>query len=91
MLIYNNPAIAPSNPTSPTTPGGTWTKAQGDCWTDNADHVRTLEHFLGSYNDLTIEKCLTMCDAQGFNLAGVEYAHECCKLPLFALSLGIWI
>jgi hypothetical protein len=46
---------------------------------DNVEHVRALDHPLGSFDDLTIEKCLAMCDAEGYNLAGVEYSHECCK------------
>lgn len=79
VLIYNNPSVQPSNPTNPTTPGGSWAPAQGGCWRDNVDHDRALEHLVGNFDDLTIEKCLNLCDAQGFNLAGVEYSRECCK------------
>jgi hypothetical protein len=56
-----------------------WAPAQGGCWTDNVNNVRALEHGMGSYNDLTPGKCQSLCEAQGFNLAGVEYGRECCK------------
>jgi hypothetical protein len=57
----------------------TWLPAQGGCWQDNADGVRALEHGLGGFDDLTPAKCQSMCEAQGFNLSGVEYSRECCK------------
>ncbi|CAG8762543.1 929_t:CDS:2 [Acaulospora colombiana] len=67
--------------TTPTTPTGPWTPAQGGCWQDNVDHVRALEHGANGYDDMTPTKCQAICDAQGFNLAGVEYGRECCKSP----------
>jgi hypothetical protein len=61
----------------------TWLPAQGGCWQDNQDHVRALEHGLGGFDDLTPAKCQSLCEAQGFNLAGVEYSRECCKYNVF--------
>lgn len=71
--------------TTPTTPTGPWALAQGGCWSDNVDQVWALEHPANGYDDLTPAKCQAICEAQGFNLAGVEYGRECCK----SLFLGI--
>ncbi|CAG8746664.1 9659_t:CDS:1, partial [Acaulospora colombiana] len=43
----------------------TWTPAQGGCWSDNVDHVRALEHNGGNANDMTPEKCQSLCESAG--------------------------
>ncbi|KAG8805415.1 hypothetical protein FRC17_005529, partial [Serendipita sp. 399] len=55
----------------------TWLPAQGSCWADNVDHERALDKSLGGFDDLTPAKCQSLCEAQGFNLAGVEFGREC--------------
>ncbi|KAG8803535.1 hypothetical protein FRC17_006164, partial [Serendipita sp. 399] len=72
LLIYHKPSTDPTP-----TPTGSWSPAQGGCWSDNADHQRALEHPAGSFDDLTPEKCQNLCEAAGFSLAGVEFAREC--------------
>ncbi|KAG8822629.1 hypothetical protein FRC19_005563 [Serendipita sp. 401] len=54
-----------------------WTPAQGGCWSDNTGGQRALDRNLGGFDDLTPAKCQSLCEAQGFNLAGVEYGREC--------------
>jgi hypothetical protein len=42
---------------------------------------RTLPHEVlvpGGSSNMTVKNCCFACQAQGFNLAGVEYAQECC-------------
>ncbi len=39
---------------------------------------------------MTQESCVTFCDSQGYNFAGVEYSQECCKL-LSARPIIQWI
>ncbi|PVF94002.1 WSC-domain-containing protein [Serendipita vermifera] len=63
--------------TTPSRPTSSWTPAQGGCWSDNMEGVRALEHGANGYDDLTPAKCQAICEAQGFNLAGVEYGREC--------------
>jgi hypothetical protein len=60
----------------------TWLPAQGGCWSDNTDGVRALDRGLGGFDDLTPDKCQSLCEAQGFSLAGVEYGRECCRLTI---------
>ncbi|KAJ3544200.1 hypothetical protein NMY22_g2863 [Coprinellus aureogranulatus] len=57
---------------------GSWT-SQG-CVTDNVDGVRTLTgpHF-SSGDSMTIQTCITFCDAQNFVFAGVQASGECCE------------
>ncbi|PVF98143.1 WSC-domain-containing protein [Serendipita vermifera] len=73
VLIYNKPGSTGTGPT----PTGSWTPAQGGCWSDNVDHVRALDHGAGSADDMTPAKCQSLCEADGFSLAGVEYGREC--------------
>ncbi|KAG8868256.1 hypothetical protein FRC20_003734 [Serendipita sp. 405] len=72
LLLYHNPTNSQTQPT----PDGSWTPAQDGCWTDSAQD-RALQKFIGAYNDLTPAKCQSLCENAGFNLAGVEYGHEC--------------
>ncbi|KAG8765977.1 hypothetical protein FRC20_005284, partial [Serendipita sp. 405] len=55
----------------------TWSLAEGGCWADNANTQPTLEHYLGSFDDLTPAENQTFCDLQAFPLAGVQYSREC--------------
>jgi hypothetical protein len=32
---------------------------------------------------MTVEACISFCDAKSFIYAGVEFAQECCTLPIF--------
>lgn len=36
----------------------------------------------GGAQAMTIESCQAVCLGLGYTLAGLEYADECCKLPL---------
>ncbi|KAI9833274.1 MAG: hypothetical protein M1826_000187 [Phylliscum demangeonii] len=45
------------------------------CYTDGG--ARTLTAFATASNTMTIESCLATCKANGYALAGVEYASEC--------------
>ncbi|KAG8814910.1 hypothetical protein FRC19_001415, partial [Serendipita sp. 401] len=74
LLLYHNP----NNDEPQPTPKGSWNPAQDGCWTDSV-HDRALQKFIGGYDDLTPAKCQSLCENAGFNLAGVEYARECCK------------
>ncbi|KAG8818964.1 hypothetical protein FRC18_012255 [Serendipita sp. 400] len=59
-------------------PGPAWPPLEGNgCWTDNVGGQRALDKNLGGFDDMTPYKCQTLCDAQGFSLAGVEYGREC--------------
>ncbi|KAG8752026.1 hypothetical protein FRC14_007434 [Serendipita sp. 396] len=61
-----------------------WTPVDGGCWTDNVNGQRVLTTGVGAADDMTPDKCQTLCDAQGFPLAGMEYGRECyCGYTLF--------
>ena len=49
---------------------------------DGRDGIRTLRDMGRDVNNdaMTVEMCLDSCEADGYSLAGVEYARECCKL-----------
>ncbi|KAG8776947.1 hypothetical protein FRC16_004346 [Serendipita sp. 398] len=68
-LVSAAPALQRRDPT--------WLPAQGGCWSDNTNGQRALDKNLGGFDDLTPAKCQSLCDAQGFNLAGVEFGREC--------------
>ncbi|KAG8840047.1 hypothetical protein FRB91_006583, partial [Serendipita sp. 411] len=72
LLLYHKPGTTNPEPT----PDGSWTPAQGGCWTDSTSD-RALQHFVGGYEDLTPGKCQVLCESAGFSLSGVEYAREC--------------
>jgi hypothetical protein len=40
---------------------------------------RTLERSVNAGN-VTVESCVSACQSQSFTMAGLEYAHECCKI-----------
>jgi hypothetical protein len=40
---------------------------------------RTLPNGVAVTGALTVDLCTSACQAQGYTLAGVEYAGECCK------------
>ncbi|KAG8840565.1 hypothetical protein FRB91_005929, partial [Serendipita sp. 411] len=54
-----------------------WFPDEGGSWTDNANNQPTLEHYLDSFDDLTPAEYQTLCDSQGFPLAGAQYSREC--------------
>jgi hypothetical protein len=76
-----------SSPTS--TPSG-WTFM--GCYTDNVSG-RTLTYGIpapGGPSTMTVEACLSGCQALGYKYAGVEYGDECCKcLPTLYLRVSI--
>ena len=39
---------------------------------------RTLERSVDAGN-VTVESCVSACQAESFTMAGLEYAQECCK------------
>ena len=39
---------------------------------------RTLERSVNAGN-VTVESCVSACQAESFTMAGLEYAQECCK------------
>jgi glucan 1,3-beta-glucosidase len=50
------------------------------CYTDAA--ARTLGNFVqvtGGAAAMTVEACITACQAAGYSIVGVEYSQECCK------------
>lgn len=48
-------------------------------FSDLSGNVRALDAIAGiNGNSVTPESCIDACDAQGFNLAGVEWSRECC-------------
>lgn len=54
------------------------------CYIDSIDR-RTLRNRLGvpgGAAGMSIEACLEACAAAGYSLAGVEFASECCGLPI---------
>ncbi|KAG8830432.1 hypothetical protein FRC17_004883 [Serendipita sp. 399] len=72
LLVYHKPSTNPSP-----TPSGSWAPIEGECWRDNTLHQRALEHPRGGFDDLTPEKCQSLCENAGFSLAGVEFGREC--------------
>lgn len=80
------PPPPPNNPTL----GHPKTPARQPMWNPHADEhvtrdavdgVRALEHaavdFDASYT--TPARCRAACASEGYDLAAVEYGHECCK------------
>ncbi|KAL5436596.1 hypothetical protein PMIN06_010796 [Paraphaeosphaeria minitans] len=46
------------------------------CWTDNANG-RVFANQLPDANDMTVERCIGNCTANGFGVAGIEYSYQC--------------
>ncbi|KAK7189339.1 WSC domain-containing protein [Paraphaeosphaeria sporulosa] len=46
------------------------------CWIDNANG-RVFANQLPDANDMTVERCIGNCTANGFGVAGIEYASQC--------------
>lgn len=75
--VRNSTSSPSSTPTAPpplVLPAN-WT-SQG-CWVDGAFGRILTGHQFDDNEDLTIESCIASCSAQGFSVAGVEYAEEC--------------
>ena len=76
--------------TAPTSTAGTggWTFL--GCYTDNVSG-RALPLGVavpGGSTAMTVEACTAVCQSQGYVLAGLEYAGECCKYPfIHSISL----
>jgi glucan 1,3-beta-glucosidase len=66
-----------SSSSAPTSSGWTFL----GCYTDSVS-ARTLSQrfdVAGGASAMTIEACKAVCHSNGYSLAGVEYADECCK------------
>jgi len=45
---------------------------------------RTLERRLDQLGgNVTVESCIPACQSLSYTIAGLEYAQECCKSPIF--------
>jgi hypothetical protein len=53
------------------------------CYTDNVSGraLPNSEAVPGGTNAMTNDLCQATCLADGFTIAGTEYAGECCRLP----------
>ena len=49
---------------------------------------RTLERSVNAGN-VTVESCVSACQAESFTKAGLEYAQECCKSNYLHLGLAL--
>ncbi|KAL4915030.1 hypothetical protein BDW62DRAFT_212992 [Aspergillus aurantiobrunneus] len=47
------------------------------CARDNVNGARVLSASSSSADDMTVQKCIRTCEADGYTYAGVEYAREC--------------
>ncbi|GLI75920.1 hypothetical protein PoHVEF18_004186 [Penicillium ochrochloron] len=47
------------------------------CTQDNVGGVRALTGSMTGISDMTPEKCVDVCNAAGYSIAGVENQHEC--------------
>jgi hypothetical protein len=47
------------------------------CTQDNVGGVRVLTGSMTGISDMTPEKCVDVCNAAGYSIAGVENQHEC--------------
>ena len=49
-----------------------------DCLGSDLVSSRTLERSVDAGN-VTVESCVSACQAQSFTTAGLEYSQECCE------------
>jgi glucan 1,3-beta-glucosidase len=76
-LFTTGRAAPPDPPTSPSLLGWNYR----GCYTDSVS-ARTLGITMqvpGGAAAMSVEACLTVCQAAGYALAGVEYSGECCR------------
>jgi len=79
LELYNTTSFTgPSQPAKV----GSWNLY--GCQTEGTN-VRALSGTSYASDGMTLESCSTFC--AGYKYAGVEYARECCKLPLKPLFL----
>jgi hypothetical protein len=83
LNVYQfNASALPARPSGSAKPGGVNETAilpftyQG-CYTDDMQGGRALSNEQPDNNTLTIESCIAMCTAAGYNIAGAEYATQC--------------
>jgi hypothetical protein len=83
LNVYQfNSSALPAQPSGPAKPGNVNETAilpftyQG-CYTDDMQGGRALSNQQPDNNTLTIESCVAMCTAAGYNIAGAEYATQC--------------
>lgn len=79
-LLFAGANAAPT-PATTVAKRAVWLPSQGGCWSDNVGGDRALHYRAGNYDDLTPDKCQSLCEAAGFSLAGTEFSNECCKCP----------
>ena len=70
----------------PVLPDG-WT-ASG-CYSDSVTARTLLNGPMPIDGDLTVEKCVSYCSAQGYSISGVEFSRECCEFQFFFISLAL--
>ena len=85
-----NQGLTPVTSAPSSSPTGTKTWKSLGCYTDSVA-ARSLafgQAVPGGPDALTVEICQSLCQKQGYSLAGVEYADECCTslLPPTLLS-----
>lgn len=66
--------VGGGNPAPATGLAAPWT--YGGCWIDNA-HGRAMPVGKGGAPAQTVQTCIAQCTADGYTLAGIEYANEC--------------
>jgi WSC domain len=84
----SSPSSTSTISSSPTGAPPGWTFL--GCYTDNVSG-RTLNYGIpapGGPSTMTVEACLSGCQALGYQYAGVEYADECCKCLLLKF---VWV
>jgi hypothetical protein len=90
--IANLPTGTSTSSSATATASGTGSAPSGwtslGCYTDSVGaRTLTTEIYSIGGNSMTVELCLAACLASNFNLAGVEYAGECCKSSFHISSL----
>lgn len=83
LNVYQfNSSVLPAKPAGPPKPAGVNYTAilpftyQG-CYTDDMQTGRALSNVKPDNDTLTVESCIAMCTADGYTIAGMEYAKQC--------------
>ncbi|KAH8800438.1 hypothetical protein F5884DRAFT_685979 [Xylogone sp. PMI_703] len=83
-----NQGLTPTTSAPSSTPTGNKSWKSLGCYSDSVA-ARTLsfgQQIPGGPGALTLEACQSLCQKQGYTLAGVEYADECCMFVGFLTS-----
>lgn len=52
--------------------------AESGCFTSDDPQSRALHHDGGGSDGMTVEDCVSVCQAGGYALAAVEFGLQCC-------------